>query len=247
MIEERVVLQNKGMKLVGVVSRPDRQPLACLVLFHGFGGWKDETNELFVRTSRSATEQGFACARFDFRYSKTERNGSESDGGLNQMSPSEWISDARLIVAHCRQRFPGLKVGAVGLSMGGLVLCNIAAEGIVDAMAAWSAPMTLEQEQHNEEVVANLRKSMGPSFDAFLEDVRRHSPAKAAPKIGVPVLAVAGEKDAMVPPSDAKLLFDSVPGKKSMLMIGGADHVFSSNQAEVIAMTLSWFRLQFST
>jgi len=246
MKDERVTLENKGMKLVGIVSLPDQRPLACIVLFHGFGGWKDESNELFVHAARLATQQGFACARFDFRCSKTDKNGSESDGTLNQMLPSEWISDAELIVSSCRKRFPGLKVGAVGLSMGGLVACNVAARGTVDALAAWSAPVDIEKQDENSDVAASLRKSMGQSFDTFVDDVRMRSPSKVASMITVPVLAVAGEKDATVSPSDAKLLFDSVAGKKSLYMVGGADHVFSSHQAEVIAMTLSWLKLQLS-
>lgn len=246
MKDEKVTLENKGMKLVGIVSLPEQRPLACLVLFHGFGGWKDESNGLFVHAARLAIEQRFACARFDFRCSKTEENGSESDGTLNQMLPSEWISDAEAIVSDCRERFPGLKIGAVGLSMGGLVACNVAARGMVDALVAWSAPVNIEQQDENSEMATSLRRSMGKSFDAFVDDVRMCSPSKVASMIAVPVLAVAGEKDAVVPPSDAKLLFDSVAGRKSLYMVGGADHVFSFQQAEVIAMTLSWLRLQLS-
>ena len=246
MREERVTLENKGMKLVGVISLPDRQPLACLIFFHGFGGWKDESNGLFVHAARLATQRGFACARFDFRCSKTEKNGSESDGTLDQMLPSEWISDAELIVSSCRERFQGLKIGAVGLSMGGLVACNIAARATVDALAAWSAPVDIEKQDEKSDVALSVRKSMGQSFNAFVDDVRMHSPSKVASMITIPVLAIAGEKDATVSPSDAKLLFDSVAGKKSLYVVGGADHVFSSHQAEVIAMTLSWLKVQLS-
>ena len=240
MLEENVSLTNKGMRLVGRVTVPSGNPRACLVLFHGFGGWKDETKDLFVNASVKAAEMGFACVRFDFRFSKTDTNKSESEGTLLQMLPSEWISDARAIVAYCRKRFAGLKLGAVGLSMGGLVVCHVAAEGLVDAFVAWSAPVDFASDFDEKRDRNTLGKSVGENIDSFMRDIMKCNPISVIPRISVPVLAVAGEKDEAVPPTQARLLFDSTGGKKSFYMIGGADHVFSNHQAEVIGVSLAW-------
>jgi dienelactone hydrolase len=242
MLEESISLTNKGMKLVGRVAVPDEGPEACLVLFHGFGGWKDETKKLFVNASVRATEMGLACVRFDFRFSKTDTNGSESEGALTEMLPSEWISDAKAIVAYCRERFIGLKLGAVGLSMGGLVGCHVAAEGLVDAFVSWSAPTDFASGFSEDRAKDTVAKSLVGNFDSFMQDIMKYDPIRITPNITVPVLAVAGEKDEMVPPSQARLLFDSTGGTKSLYMIGGADHVFSNHQAEVIEVSLAWLK-----
>lgn len=240
MLEETVSLANKGMKLVGRVAVPDKGPEACLVLFHGFGGWKDETKNLFVNASMRATEMGLACVRFDFRFSKTDTNSSESEGTLAQMLPSEWISDAKAIVEYCRERFAGLKLGAVGLSMGGLVGCHIAAEGLVDAFVSWSAPVDFASGFAEERAKNTVGKSLEGNLDSFMQDIMKYNPIRVTPNIAVPVLAVAGEKDEMVPPTQARLLFDSAGGRRSFYMIGGADHVFSNHQSEVIGISLAW-------
>jgi len=242
MREETVSLVNKEMKLVGRVAVPDEEPEACLVLFHGFGGYKDETKNLFVNVSMRATEMKFACVRFDFRFSKTDTNGSESDGKLTQMLPSEWISDAKEIVAYCRRRFAGLKLGAIGLSMGGLVGCHIAAEGQVDAFASWSAPVDFGSGFAGQKVRNMLGESLGDNFDSFAQDILKYNPIRITPSITIPVLAVAGEMDDTVLPSQARLLFDSARGRKSLYMIGGADHVFSNHQVEVIDISLTWLK-----
>jgi len=242
MLEETVSITNKGMKLVGRVAVPDKGPEACLVLFHGFGGWKDETKNLFVNASMRATEMGLACVRFDFRFSKTDTNSSESEGTLAQMLPSEWISDAKAIVEYCRERFASLKLGAVGLSMGGLVGCHIAAEGLVDAFVSWSAPVDFASGFAEERAKNTVGKSLGGNLDSFMQDIMKYNPIRVTPNIAVPVLAVAGEKDEMVPPSQARLLFDSTGGAKSLYMIGGADHVFSNHQSEVIGISLAWLK-----
>ena len=240
MLEETVGLVNKGMRLVGRVAVPDGSPKACLVLFHGFGGWKDETKDLFVHASARATDMGFACVRFDFRFSKTDANKSESEGTLLDMLPSEWISDARAIVAYCRTKFSDLKLGVVGLSMGGLVGCHVAAEGLVDAFVAWSAPVDFTSGFNQERDKSIVGKSLRGNVDNFMQDVLKYNPVEVVPKIAVPVLAVAGEKDETVPPAQARLLFDSAGGQRSFYIIGGADHVFSSHQTEVIGMSLAW-------
>ena len=242
MLEETVGLSNKGMRLVGRVMVPDEGPRACLVLFHGFGGWKDETKNLFVKASISATEMGFACVRFDFRFSKTDTNGSESEGTLAQMLPSEWISDAKSIVAYCRERFTGLKLGALGLSMGGLVGCHIAAERLVDAFVSWSGPVDFASDFAEDRAKNTVGKSLERNLDNFMQDVMRYNPIRITPNITVPVLAVAGEKDETVSPSQARLLFDTTGGRKSLYVIGEADHVFSNHQAEVIGISLAWLK-----
>jgi esterase/lipase len=143
-------------------------------------------------------------------------------------------------VEYCRERFAGLKLGAVGLSMGGLVGCHIAAEGLVDAFVSWSAPVDFASGFAEERAKNTVGKSLEGNLDSFMQDIMKYNPIRVTPNIAVPVLAVAGEKDEMVPPTQARLLFDSTGGAKSLYMIGGADHVFSNHQSEVIGISLAW-------
>jgi len=238
--EETVILYNKGMKLVGRVTVPQGEPSACVVLFHGFSGYKDESGQLFVHAARKAVELSMGCVRFDFRYSKTDKNASESDGSLKGMLPSEWISDAKMIVAEARRRFPDSKVGAIGLSMGGLVAINVAAQGLLDALVTWSAPVDQGRLVSISRIVDFVRSGAVNDVKAFSDDISRCNPIKVASKLVIPVLAVAGELDDTVPPDQARLLFEAAQGGKSIYVVGGADHVFSKQQAEVIGISMAW-------
>jgi len=242
MREEKVTLENKGMRMIGKLAVPTAPPVACVVLFHGFTGCKDESGNLFVNTSKALVELGMACLRFDFRFSKTDTNASESEGRIEQMMASEWISDARVILSESRKRFPGVRVGAIGLSMGGLVAVNVASEGLLDALVTWSAPADIAAVTVDSKVVDRVQSTMGERFEAFVQDTMKHNPINVASSMKITYLAVAGELDAMVPSSEARKLFDAAKGKKSMYVIGGADHVFSEHQREAIDISAAWLR-----
>lgn len=241
MTQRKMELTNEGMRLVGVFDTPDQEPKAYVVLFHGFTGDRDENGDLFVKTARSLCDLGMAVVRFDFRYSKTDTNRSESDGYISKMVPSAWISDGLLIVNEVRKISGGKKVAVLGLSMGGYTALNVAAKEGVDALVLWSALVDAKMISRAESDEGAIGGLMGENLTRFIKDMLDNNPIGIVPCIkDIPMLIVAAEGDYVVPPAQALTLFNEYKGPKSLYLVGGDDHVFSSRRDEVIALTCSW-------
>lgn len=241
MSQRKLTLVNENMKLIGVMDTPEQEPRAYVVLFHGFTGDKDESGGLFVETARSLLKLGVAVVRFDFRYSRTEANRSESDGSISEMVPSAWISDGVLILDEVRRVSGGKKVAVLGLSMGGYTALNVAMRRNVDALVLWSALVDAKVLPQSEEGRGAMRTLMGENLTRFVKDIIENNPIDAVQRIQkTPMLIIAAERDYVVPPTQALALFNKYEGPKSLYLVGGDDHVFSNSRAEVIALTCSW-------
>jgi len=235
MASRRFEITNDGMRIVGVMELPDARPAPAIVLMHGYSGDKDEHGR-FKDASKRLKAMGFAAIRFDFRYGKTPRNGSESDGRLTDMTPDEWISDAKAIISYVAG-LPEIdrgRIGVIGLSMGGYAaICAAARDKLIRAAVAWSAPAMLRPTR---------RWIKGKEhFLKFRSATNRFIPLRECKRIAPrPFLAVAGTKDKVVKYENAIDLFQAAREPKSLFLIGGADHVFSAHQDELLDMTLSW-------
>ncbi|MEM2921642.1 MAG: alpha/beta fold hydrolase [Candidatus Bathyarchaeia archaeon] len=229
------------MRLVGVVDMPDQEPKAYVLLFHGFTGDRDENGDLFVKAARSLCDLGMAAVRFDFRYSKTDTNRSESEGHISKMIPSAWISDGILIHDEVRRIAGDKKVAILGLSMGGYTALNVAAKKKVDALVLWSALVNAKMIPQAESDRGLIGALMGENMMRFVKDILENNPIGIVSNIkDTPMLIVAAEGDFVVPPAQASELFSEYKGPKSLYIVGGDDHVFSKCREEVIALTCSW-------
>jgi len=101
-MKQKLYLFNKGMKIACVFSEVENSK-DIIVFFHGFTGDKDEANKLFVKAEEYFNKHCFSTFRFDFRFSKTDSNSSESDGRITDMLPSEWISDGLLVTRKIKE------------------------------------------------------------------------------------------------------------------------------------------------
>jgi len=241
MNQSKLAIVNEGMKLVGVINTPDQEPTAYVILFHGFTGDKDENGGLFLETARSLSNKGMAVVRFDFRYSKTGTNRSESEGHISKMVPSAWISDGLLILDEVRMIAGDKKIAILGLSMGGYTALNVAAKKKVDALVLWSALVNAKMIPQAESDRGAIGALMGENMMRFVKDILENNPVGIISNIkDTPMLIVAAEEDYVVPPTQALELFNEYKGPKSLYLVGGDDHVFSSCRGEVIALTCSW-------
>lgn len=65
--------------------------------------------------------------------------------------------------------------------------------------------------------------------------------AKISPR---PLLIVGGEQDASVNPDRVKELFEKAKQPKKLVMIKGADHVFTSKRRELVRTVTKWLKAQ---
>lgn len=241
MVTRRFEITNKGMRVVGMLELSTSGPAPAIVLMHGYSGDKDEHGR-FKDASQRLRAMGFAVIRFDFRYGKTPENGSESDGQLIDMTPDEWISDAQAITSYAAS-LPEIdkeRIGVVGLSMGGYTaICATARDELIRAAVAWSAPAKLRPTRRWIKGREHLLK--------FRSATNRFVPIRDCKRIAPrPFLAVAGTKDEVVKYHNAVDLFQAAREPKSLYLIGGADHVFSAHQNELLSVTSSWLHDKLS-
>jgi pimeloyl-ACP methyl ester carboxylesterase len=94
-----------------------------------------------------------------------------------------------------------------------------------------------------EDMLPYLKHMTHVDFPMFLKMLRaagEHSAEEYLPKVDVPVLVVAGEKDTFTPSSLSKFMVDSIPGAELLTVVGGT-HVAPIEQPELIGEAIKAF------
>jgi alpha-beta hydrolase superfamily lysophospholipase len=245
-MEERFSLESKGMRIVGINSLVDDHPRPTAILLHGFTGSKDEDHDLFVKTASHLVSCGIHAVRFDFRYGRTGTNMGESDGTIAEMTPSEWIDDARSVTSLVSEMpwADPCRICLIGLSMGGLTaICEAATDERIAGVAAWSAPSDLSVLLRGSQTRSALETVISRDFEAFERSASREVPRECISSISPrPILIVGGTADRVVTIDQTRELFERAGDPRSLHLIGGANHTFGKHESEVISTTASWLR-----
>jgi dipeptidyl aminopeptidase/acylaminoacyl peptidase len=118
-MEERVGFVSDGLKLAGVVHRPEglapRERRAALLVLHGFGSNKDGGVALAV--ARLLTGWGYVALRFDMR------GCGESEGQRGRVICLEQVEDTRNALSFLASRpdVDAERIGVIGNSFGAAV------------------------------------------------------------------------------------------------------------------------------
>jgi len=251
-IERFVEFPNRtGRTLRGMLHLPasaTKRPVPGVVLFHGFTGDRRGRHWIFIKCARALAKAGIAALRFDFYGS------GESDGEFREMTLRGEITDGRSAVAFLRGEadIDPERVGLLGLSLGGAVAATLAPSVHAKALVLWSAVA------HTSGLCEHIKKSArkipgrpgameleGHELHPRLnEDLLKVEPIRHLVRYQGPTLIVHPEKDEIIPVSHARAYLRAPgSGAKELVMIAGADHVYSSVpwESEVIRCTLRWF------
>ena len=242
----------QGKTLRGMLHRPigahNRRRAPAVVMFHGFTGDRMESHWMFVKCSRALALAGMASLRFDFSGS------GESDGDFRDMTLRGEITEGRVAVEFLRSR-KGIDpdhVGLLGLSMGGAVAATLAHSLKAGSVVLWSAlahtARLCELTAKSAQVIPGKHGAV--EYEAreislrFQDDALKVEPIRHIKQYKGPTLIIHPEKDETVPPSHARDFYRAAGTKiKELVMIPGADHVFTSIpwEREVIDRTVQWF------
>jgi predicted alpha/beta-fold hydrolase len=115
---EIVLDAGEGIRLLGALSTPPRDPLGLVVLLHGWEGSMDST--YVQRTGRALFRHGFAVFRLNYR----------DHGRSHHLNTGIFyaVKDAEVYeaVRQASRFFPGLPLDLVGFSLGGNFALRIA-------------------------------------------------------------------------------------------------------------------------
>lgn len=249
-MEKPVVFQNQGQNLYGMLHLPQGTgPHRAVVLLHGFTGHRSESHFIFTKQARHLARHGIAALRFDFRGS------GESEGEFADVTIEGEISDAvaALDWLSAQPEIDKARIGVLGLSLGGLVAaCLAGRDPRVRALVLWATPSNLAEVLNKGAANAPRPPVPQPSGldigglvvgHAFIREVTAARPLDEIRRFAGPTLIVHGTADASVPPDSAREYMHALTGPKSLRMIQGADHTFSSVawEEEVITASTDWF------
>lgn len=219
------ILEKREIEGVPVLIAGPEDARAQLVFFHGAGGRKERTLEL----AAPLHALGFLTWHPDALHHGERGQGEDvfKNRRLIVEAQAQTIEEAPRLIAAMRAVFPGLKVGALGASMGGYVVHELLCQGAplfaaVALMSAGRPPAWLSR---------RLPEGFVPALD------RGGAYGKT------PLLHVHGEADPIVPLADAEATIEALkarfsPGQLALAVLPGVGHV---PRPEMVFLAAGWF------
>jgi pimeloyl-ACP methyl ester carboxylesterase len=250
-VERPIWFENEGQTIRGMLHAPRPGPAPCVVFCHGFTGNRIEAHCIFVKCARALCEAGMAALRFDFRGS------GESDGRFEDMTVPGEIRDAlaALEFARAQPEVDALRVGLLGLSLGGCVAaCAAARDGQVSALCLWAAtsdPAVFKAMGETELFRRNGRLDLEGNVigRAFVDTCDSVDPLAEVERFRGQALIIHGSQDETVMPDHAERYRRALTNARQVEVhiVEGAGHVFSSEkwESEVIQRTVGFFAQAF--
>jgi len=256
LFEEFVWVRGPRGRLATMLHIPERTPAPALVMCHGFTGNRVEAHRLFVRAAREFCRRGILAARFDFYGS------GESEGEFHEMTLSGEVDDMGAVLDFLLRR-PDVdprRIGALGLSMGGVVaLARAALDDRIKFVATWGTPASFQALGETAESLFREAIIRGDYTDLpsgyrvskeFVRDIMGHVAAEYASRLSPrPLLIVHGDRDTVVPPSHSEELYKSARHPREKIIIEGGDHTFTGwdLEREAIRVTAAWLEKVINT
>lgn len=231
---------SRGDLLAGVLHPAAGEEGRSVVLTHCFTCSKDY--KILVRLSRFLSQKGFTVFRFDFA------GLGDSQGEFAHTTLSTDVQDLRAAVSWLAGQ--GLSVEAlVGHSMGGTAAILAArtlreVRSVAVMGTSWNVQgiTRILRQQDWQEILSRGQTTVAvvgrpyPISREFVEDLQRYSLLKVVGEWDKRFLVVHGSEDRTVPLEKARKLFEAAAEPKQLVIIPGADHLFSRPEdAEAVA------------
>lgn len=245
---ERIRFANRqGLKLAGCLHQPDCQPLAGVVLTHGFRGTMEGGGKAVELAERLAG-MGYLVFRFDFT------GAGESEGDFASITLSRQVSDLQSALDWLEGRFsiPWL---VVGRSFGGsTALAAASVDHRIKGLCLWATPLDLAGTFRNalEKLYDNLMAGQevavtddhGTAFRLkpdFIQDLCQHDLYQKLKDVaGRPILFLHGAIDSTVNLEQVERGFRLAEPPKELVIIPDGDHQFTRTWQKAWDALFDW-------
>ncbi len=248
-----------GFPLQGILDLPDHSPKAVAVFTHCFTCSKDL--KVIVRLSRGLAECGFSVLRYDLT------GLGSSQGEFSKTSFTTNRADLRAAIAYLTQHGEAPSF-LIGHSFGGACSLAVAQESAsVRAVVSIASPSDTHHladylHRLNPQITDSGLGSVsigGREYDIrkpMLDDFRSFDLPATLRQLSKPTLLFHSPEDQTLGFEHVLRLYslltqraadDAEPAAASLICVPHADHLFSSNPADLdmlIAMTAAWFDRQ---
>ncbi len=242
-----------GETLAGTLHQPADAPIGAVVAGHCFTCSRH--TGILRRISKDLCDAGFMVLRFDF-----SGNG-QSQGQFEQSTWSKQVQEMEAAVAWMQNQGVGW-IGLAGHSLGAAIalltarrLPRVAAICRVAGRVSTTRPMhflTSDEQAHLAQSGQVAFASRGRQLTLnreFFDDAERHDLMAATRALAIPMLVVHGDRDNIIPVSEAHQAKGANPDWVELSIVPGGDHMLSrpEDQQQVGRTVAAWFRRQAMT
>lgn len=250
-MEQQIQFDNHmGETLAGTLHQPDGPPVGAIVAGHCFTCSRH--TGLLRRTCSELSATGFMALRFDF-----SGNG-QSQGQFEQSTWSKQILEMEAAVALVQKK-GATWIGLAGHSLGAAIALLVAQRmASVSAVCRVAGRVSGTRPMHFLTPVQQktLRQTGNVEFSSrgrqlwldrnFFDDADRHDLTAATRSLAIPMLVLHGDRDEIIPVSEAQLAKTINPGRVQLVIVPGGDHMLAQpDHQRLVARTVTeWFYRQ---
>ena len=247
-MEQQVRFKNQhGENLAGTLHLPDKPTRSGIVLGHCFTCTRHTT--ILRQLAQVLAGSGFTALRFDF-----SGNG-QSEGEFTQSTYGKQIDEMRT-AANLVAEYGPTWIGMAGHSMGGLIAFLTAARTPeIKAVSAIGSRLSGMRATHflsgtqkeilekTGEVTFTSRGRFLKLTNEFFAEADRLEPANLIKSFSKPLMMIHGDRDEIVPISEAYKAQELSDGRMQLEVIEGADHMFTKEEhrLKVSELVAQWF------
>lgn len=243
-MEEKIYFKNAdGLKLCGILTKPQKETEKCIILCHGITVTKDEGG-IFTKLAKKLADNDFIVFRFDFR-AHGESEGKSID--LTVTGEKRDLEAAVKFLQSLGYKYFGIVVasfggGAVSLFVGenkDLIKSIVLWNPIIDYQSILQPKLPWPKRNFGEKAIKKLEikgyiKIGSRKFKvgkSLFSELRQLEPWKKMQNLKVPVLFIHGDKDSYVPYEDS-VKYSKLFKNAELKTIKGGEHGFHDNKKD---------------
>jgi len=243
-MEEKIYFTNTdGLRLCGILTKPNKETQKCIVLCHGITYTKEEGG-IFTELAKRLADNGFAVFRFDFR------GHGESEGNSIDLTVTGEKEDLEAAVKFLRDLgYKGFGITAASFGGGAASLFIGENKNLIKALVLWNViidyhsilrpELPWPKENFGEEAMKKLERQgyieIGSRKfkvgEALFAELRQLEPWKGIKNLEIPILFIHGDKDSYVPYGDS-VKYSKLFKNAKLETIKGGEHGFHDNKKD---------------
>lgn len=260
-MEKLIAIDNEAYMIPAIFSYAEKsERMPAIILCHGTGSQKNEVGNLFVEMSKRLLNIGIASIRLDYA------GCGDSKACQTELNFCGEVNDTKKVYQYlCAQDFIDCSsIGILGFSQGARVMAELlkdmpsirlaiswsgACHNGMGVFKGWFDEYYQEASERGYARIPLFWREDLLLSKKWFDDIRDTTPMAGVQMYEGPVLAVAGDKDELVPYYHAKEIVENSRNNNSKaVIVQSSNHTFNvlmpddSKADDVIEITIQWIK-----